>query len=388
MSELAHVGVKGMKWGVRKDRETSSSRPSGLITSVKVRNLRINTERRNMIAARAAKSQVRVSEIKADLSKLPTKNLKWSQKEERKLLKEELSNTETRMKRDIREASKQPTDGMTKTQKRVLIGVGVAAAIGVTAYAIYNREEIGATTRTTINRLKGLDTFKKNEAFAKLKTHEDVFANVVKGANPNYATPGGMMNCRRVTFAYELRRRGYDVTATPSMVGRGQSETGLVNALIKGDKNLRATASMSSFAQSIKESPAASIRVGAVAKDKRTYSAITDSLNFKPFGNDRLRPEDARSYAEQIAKSLGSQPNGARGEIAFNMKAFIHSMQYEIFDGVPHIFDSQKAAHYPVTEQGMWSLMNKWGDAYGAAITRLDDVDLDMDFLAKWVTDR
>ena len=57
------------------------------------------------------------------------------------------------------------------------------------------------------------------------------------------------------------------------------------------------------------------------------------------------------------------------------MRRFIHSMQYEVFDGVPHIFDSQKASHFPVTEEGIAKLINKWGDPAGAAITRLDNLE-------------
>ncbi len=39
------------------------------------------------------------------------------------------------------------------------------------------------------------------------------------------------MNCRRCTFAYEMRRRGYDVAATRTTNGRGQTAVGVYNAL-------------------------------------------------------------------------------------------------------------------------------------------------------------
>lgn len=388
MSQLEHHGIKGMKWGVRRETDSSTGKPGDGVGFIRARNLRINTERQNMVKARIAKNDILISELKADIDKINSSKMTVANYFARDSLKDTLKVSEAQRKADIREAKRTPTTGMTKTQKRVLIGVGVAAAIGLTAYAIANKEDIGAAARTLSNRVKGEDIFRKKDEFAKLTDVDGVFSNIVKGANPNYRSAGGMMNCRRVTFAYELRRRGYDVTATTSSIGFGQNETGLVNALIRGDKNVRTTASLSSFAKSVGENAATSVRTRAAKADKRAYSAFTDHIKFKDFDDLNLTPDHATRFASQIKQSLMKQPNGARGEIALNFKAFIHSMQYEVFDGVPHIFDSQKAAHYPVTQQGIWDIVNKWGDFYGAAVTRLDDVDLDLEYLAKWVTDR
>src|SRR4029077_17292919 len=53
---------------------------------------------------------------------------------------------------------------------------------------------------------------------------------VVAPINPGYGDLGTKMNCRRATFAYEMRRRGYDVKATKSVKGTGQMPLSLLKA--------------------------------------------------------------------------------------------------------------------------------------------------------------
>lgn len=381
---LEHYGKKGMRWGVVNEelpssKGTTSNKP---LSKLQVHNLEVNTKQRNMAKARLAKSTIRMSELSKELDALNKGPLSLKSAIRKDDVRTELSAYKSQVKRDKKVAEKDPTTGMTATQKKVLIGASVAAAVGVAAIAYYNRDEIAGFARISANKSNYGDVFKRNEIFAKASTPEDVLKSVVKGANPEYNTFGGQMNCRRVTFAYEMRRRGYDVTATTSAVGRGQNETGLVNALIRGDRNRRSESSMSAFAMKGVDA-VSSIRTRAAKGDNRVYEATTDALEF--VGLRSARSTNAAAAAGKIAASLGSQPSGARGEIAFNMRQFIHSMQYEVFDGVPHIFDSQKAAHYPVTEAGLTALINKWGSPAGAAITRLDNLDLDVNFLSQWV---
>jgi len=381
---LAHYGKKGMKWGVVNEEPTGGSQrtSSNPLAMLKAHNLKVNTNRQATIKARMAKNQLRVADLNREIVGLERGKFSLKARYQRDNLKAEALGLQGQIDKDAKTAAKTPTSGMTSTQKKVLIGASVAAAIGVAAIAYYNRDEIAGAIRLSSNKRNYGDIFKRNDALAHAGSPDQVFDSVVKGANPAYKTFGGQMNCRRVTFAYEMRRRGYDVTATTSAVGRGQNESGLVNALIRGDRNRRTESSMSAFAMKGADA-VTSIRTRAARGDIRQYDATTAALEF--VGLRSSRATSAVGAASKIAESLSSQPNGARGEIAFNMRRFVHSMQYEIFDGVPHIFDSQKAAHYPVTEAGLTALINKWGDPAGAAITRLDNLDLDTNFLSQWV---
>lgn len=366
---LQHYGTKGMRWGVRNE-DKGSGRDSGSgeeKTSARTRlgehNLRVNTQRQGMLRARAAKTDIYISELQAEIATLP----KYSYNKQ--ILKSQVLESTKLRDKDLAKAEKEPTTGLTVTQKRVLIGAGVAAAvIGVAVVSkYYDHERLVAGLERMQSMREHGTPFATNGEYARASTPQDVLSKVVKGINPNYNTQGGAMNCRRATFAYELRRRGYDVQATTSGIGYGQNETGLVNALIKGDRNLISPASMSSFS-AYNSSSELGIRTRGIANDARKYTAYTEKVD----------------NISNLRAALSKMPNGARGESVFDMGPFAHSMQWEIFDGVPHIFDSQKASHFETTTEGLGKLTSKWGVPKRIDITRLDDVDLDLNFLGRW----
>lgn len=354
---LEHFGVKGMQWGVR-------NKPKGEgRASLKEHNLRVNTEKRDMHKARAEKGAVRISEINAEIAKLPRGSVA-----KRYSLNQEKSATATQRRKDIKAAAKEPGTGLTSTQKKVLVGAAVAGIIVGGAVAVkYGQgpEGIAANIRRGASRLKYGDEFRRNSKLSGKMSAEELRSVVAAGVNPNYATSGGQMNCRRCTFAYELRRRGYDVVATTSPVGYGQNESGLVNALVKGDKNIYTPQSMSNFASGYNEG---GVRTRAGRGDRRQHGAFTQTV--RELGG--------------LKAALGLQPDGARGEAVFDMGGFAHSMQWENVGGVPHIFDSQKGSHYPVTTEGLSALTNKWGHPNSVELTRLDNVPLDAAFLQRW----
>ncbi len=110
---------------------------------------------------------------------------------------------------------------------------------------------------------------------------------------------------------------------------------------------------------------------GQVARDTRINPASLSSVHDSGFGKELL-------------KTLSTQPDGARGEVVFNFKQFGHSMAYEVVQGKPYIFDTQKAIKYdPSNLQDMY---HKWGSPTNAEITRLDNADLDLKFLSRWAT--
>lgn len=181
------------------------------------------------------------------------------------------------------------------------------------------------------------------------------------------------MNCRRSTFAYELRRRGFDVHATTSAVGWGQSESGVINAVTPGSRNLYRNLSMS---ESIVDKGRSAVARG----DKRTNpltKIILDKLDTG--GPDGIT---SKFGSKRVFEELAKQPNGARGEVVFKFPLFGHSMAYEIVDGKPHVFDSQKGTYHDLYK----AVEDKWGPFKGAEITRLDNADLDLNFLSRWAT--
>lgn len=131
---------------------------------------------------------------------------------------------------------------LSQAQRRTLIGAGVVGA-AVLAYGTYASIQSGEATRLIE---KGKDFFVgKNESAWKLDRSlsdqtmdaDTIYSKVVSKINPDYGAPGTKVNCRRATFAYEMRRRGYDVAATRTTDGRGQTMVGMYNAGSK-DKSI------------------------------------------------------------------------------------------------------------------------------------------------------
>lgn len=368
---LEHFGVLGQRWGVRKKPVSNGGENSGgtdkssIRSRLSERNLRINTAKTNMLKARSEKANIRISELDAEIAALPKNSYK------RYSLNSERNVTVAQRDSDLKKAAKPPTSGLTSTQKKVMVGASVAGVlIGFHVASKHtDAEGVSAAIRRGRSQREHGDIFKPKPEFSAKMTQEEALKNVVQGINPNHRTQGGSMNCRRATFAYELRRRGYDVVATTSGIGRGQNESGLVNALIKGDRNLLSRESMSNFA-ALQNPGIDGVRTRAVPGDTRTYSAMTQSV---------------RKISE-LKDALSRHPDGARGEAVFDMGGFAHSMQWEVFKGIPHIFDSQKGSHFPVTSEGLNKLMDKWGEPAVTEITRLDNVDLDLKFLSRWVS--
>jgi hypothetical protein len=86
---------------------------------------------------------------------------------------------------------------------------------------------------------------------------------------------------------------------------------------------------------------------------------------------------------KSIFDTLAKEPNGSRGELGvmWNMGGG-HSMAYEIVKGKPVIFDGQTGKIFDAAEKfmdGMPSIKN-------AGFTRLDNVDLNVDYLMRWMT--
>lgn len=126
-TELSHHGVKGMKWGVRKDPEKYISR-----TAKRVYKLEGSNSARSR--KRGAKLEEKLEEY-VHTNRTPAKDA---------ALKRAVEQEQNRDKKSM------------STAKKVAIGIGVAAAIGVTAYGIHKGRKIAidSLSKDAINKGK------------------------------------------------------------------------------------------------------------------------------------------------------------------------------------------------------------------------------------------
>lgn len=358
---LVHHGVKGQKWGVVKERETSDRRFT--LSNVKQKN----TERKERKVAKfednARRTQVAIDNIKAN----PSKN-RFVQRGRNNQVKE----LEKYRDQNLKDAKAVREGHLTSTQKKVLVGAAAAGTI-LAAYGAFKFVDSG-TAHQMLNRNV---PFKKNDLLSRKMSPDRIMEEVVFPINPEFGMkPGSMMNCRRCTFAYEMRRRGNDVKATQSIAATGQTVTGLLNAT--NPEHDFKTGTLSIYGNIIKE---------RFSKDKTgpVTQAVAISRGFgrEPIGKWGLFGTTSAEKSRDIFEALAEHPEGARGELgmAWNQGGG-HSMAWEIIGGIPHIFDTQTGAKYSTPEdfdQISHSIQE-------VAATRLDDLPLNSDFLRRWVT--
>lgn len=376
---LEHHGVKGMKWGVRKKEDLVGRDPMGKIQSQSPTPAL--SERKQAKVDKFLKdaklAETRISELKIANSHLE------GTRDPRKLYKRSINNdlikqTEKQRKQAVKDAEAVHKGKLTKKQKEVIAGAVVVGAI--VGYGFYARgSQSGAFNSWKLMgqaKLKGESVpFKVNRDLSRKMSAEELLTHIAKPVNPGYSQAGGKMNCRRATYAYELRRRGYDVHATTSAVGWGQSESGVINALTTDGKDYFRATSMS---ETVVKTGFSSVAEG----DTRISPGAKILLSDLSRKGEDFSPSAAKSSSARVLEELAKQPNGARGEVLFKFSEFGHSMAYEIVDGVPKIFDSQKGTMYDATNL----VEHKWDGFSAAEIRRLDNVDLDLNFLTRWAT--
>jgi hypothetical protein len=404
---LSHHGVKGQKWGVRKKEEPVGRDVSGHITPASPKS------------ALSAKQQFRIEKFQKRSDVMSTRISELKLKNEalqgtrnpiklytRALNKQDIKDFDKAQKQALQDAEAVQKGKLTSTQKKAIVGAVAVSGIlvvGVGAVVVTRGQQSGALNSFMLRGsayLRGQKVpFNVNDKLSGHMSADELLTHVVKPVNPGYSTPGGKMNCRRATYAYELRRRGFDVHATTSAGGWGQSESGVINAVTPGSRNFYRSLSMS---QTVVDQGKSAVAGG----DKRVNpltKILLEGLN-QPRGESqaealvRIRANRkagrpmGTGAAEAVARKIGGsqrvfeelakQPEGSRGEVLFKFPNFGHSMAYEIVDGVPHIFDSQKGTFHDLTK----TVEDKWGSFNGAEITRLDNANLDLTFLTRWAT--
>lgn len=297
---LEHYGVKGMKWGVRKDRDSGSSKGSqaaeSLLNTAKPL-LSLVTPRANVLST--------LQQVGAQVA---------------------------------------AGEAMKAAMKTTLTSPVFAAGAAVTVLDTGAYRVPGVLAK---NALKG--GFNKDPSLAKVNMSvADIQKKVIPGVNKDYPGLGTTNNCLRCTYAYEMRRRGFDVAATKTIFASGQTNVGarVVGTTLKG-------------ATKIKPS-------------KKVGKVKTFFLGNAPTSSD-------------VMNALAKQPNGSRGDLQMRW-GFLggHSVAYEIIGGKPHVFDTQSGKTYSSAAQ-----LNKLtGAATGLSFNRLDNKNLNQLALPAWVKDR
>lgn len=367
---LEHYGVKGMKWGVRKsDKERSAKR-----TAKKEARQEKTTNRylKKADASTKVADQFREQAEKSRFSYFKKGHLKDAAKYDK----------EAEFYRSEAELAK--SGKMTKTQKRVVIGAAVVGTLVASkiAYDTYQSGEFNRIMTKVKNRnnpMSDLNPFKTNDKFSNKSLDADgIMRDVVSGINPDYGSKGTVMNCRRCTFAYELRRRGYDVSATKTANAHGQNVLGLLNATDPKRKQM-GTGKMAIASEMIRAATE-----GRTPAFEEYVAGGGGKTSIFQMANP-TKDSDKGLRSRYIFDRLSNEPNGSRGELSLIWNSVVpgipgggHSVAYEVIKGKPHIFDTQTGKEYKRDDP-------IFDNAGQAGYTRLDNVNLNYDYLMRWV---
>lgn len=346
---LAHYGVKGMRWGHRKDEEQATA---------------------DRQAKREVKAQKFVNKAAAFQTRITALENSGMSKYAISVRTDELKKERDRA---LSDADAKRQGKMTSTQKKVVIGASITAGLLAT-YLVQDTIQSGEATRLIAKGKEHFSgeefKFKKNEKLAdRNMSVDDIHERVVKHVNPDYGKMGTKMNCRRATFAYEMRRRGYDVQATKTTNGNGQTAYGLHKATTPSEKDFRTgkIRTMKSFAK----------ETFAPDHEEKPLTSLISNLDA---GSRERIP--AGSNPKSIFEKLDQQPNGSRGELGVMWQmGGGHSVAYEVFNGKAVIFDAQSGKKLETPEAFTKAL----GNVKSAGFTRLDNIELNEEYLMKWM---
>lgn len=362
---LAHYGVMGMKWGKHKAEDAGGGggkAPKPVSAEVQAKR----NEKAQKYLDRANSYQTQITQINAVDHNFFTRRQAAGQVKDLTKLRDQA----------LADAERKKQGKLSTGQRNAIIGAAVVTAL-IAGTVVATNIQSGEFTRLANKGKSYVDgkgsvaQFAKNPKLARKDMNPDeVFESVVKHVNPGYGAPGTKVNCRRCTMAYEMRRRGYDVRSTRTTTGNGQSVIGLVNTLSPGEK--------------IKPSGQSSVMARAAKEAIDGKSTLMDLA--KNMGKTKVDlPKDAGpiEHVKSIYDALAKEPNGSRGEIGVTWKmGGAHSMAYEIFNGKPVIFDTQTGEKLDDVAKAIGHGLHK---TKAVGFTRLDNVPLNEDFLARWV---
>lgn len=366
---LAHFGVKGMKWGVI-NKDDPATQPT--------------TKQESKTAARNASAQKytdKANDAQRQIDKiLATPGTTSFERARNNRRVVELKETKRRALDD----AKRKQDGkLSKNQKKVAIGAAIVAGTLV-AYGGYKMGQSGELSRKMQQGksfVTGKPPWKEDLSLSRSDLSVDQLQSlVVSKINPDYGAIGTKVNCRRCTFAYEMRRRGFDVAATRTTNGAGQDLTGIYNALTpSGDLVKPGLKGITSRLQDEE------LKIALNPKASTPFADMFDIMgdNLNGFNSVTRSAKNAGHIEADIFDSLRSQPSGARGELSMSwLGGSGHSVAWEIVGGKPIIFDTQNGKVFKNAAE--FSEYGKNIDTAG--FTRLDDMPMNVDFLQRWMT--
>ena len=312
---LAHYGVLGMKWGVRKD-----SRPQGYqgpskasVVAQKVIDNPLVKIPLSMVVPRTNASSLVRSFVASTLLQAGTAN------------------------KSITEAATDVAEAM-KSDKKLLLGMAISSV------------DSGSYRVPGVLAKNALDGgWKKDPSLAKKDMPVSALKDkVIKPVNPDFPGLGTTNNCLRATYTYEMRRRGFDVTATKTIFATGQTKIG------------QKTMSKS------------------LSKHERIYSD-PDASKIKRI----FLPGKADSTA--AFKRLAKEPDRSRGEFTMTWGSMMggHSIAYEIVNKKPVFIDAQSGKTYQTPSE--LDTMLKF--AKTISFNRLDNKDINAITIPAWVKD-
>lgn len=354
-AELVHFGVKGMHWGVHK-REDSTSGQKSRAKQISPRK----EKKAKQHEANARDMQAAIDRIHANPS-----SWRYAQRHRDSLVKD----LEKKRNRELNDAKAVREGHLTSKQKKVLIGAGVTAGL-LAAYGAYKLWDTGIGHQL----LNSPHSYKKNADLARQgMSVDELLKDVVKPINPNYGDLGTKLNCRRCTFAYEMRRRGLDVKSTNTATAFGQHAGGMLNVLNPKTNDIVPANRFGLSRRIVKETSKGGGRL---------TDALAEGGLGKPVGDRYFSSMRSSDKAKAIFDTIAAHPGHARGELAVEWNfGGAHSMAWEKIDGVAHVFDNQTGKHYDLAKftAELADNVNK------AATTRLDDKALNGNYVGRWI---
>lgn len=355
---LAHYGIKGMKWGVRRKRGSDGTVSGGL------------SERQKKKVAKAKKQ---AADADAQIKKIESKKYKapWDKSD----IKQWTAVRDKAAKRANDIETGQTTDRQ-RNIKRGAAFAGVVIAAGATYALVQSGEGHRLAEKGRAFMDKTYSWKAKPELSSQSLDADQLFDDVVKGVNPDFGGIGTKQNCRRCTFAYELRRRGFDVTATKTTNAHGQSFVGLDAALDTNAKAPKASGKLASI-----------FKAASKLQNNSDPSASAEELGLG-ISRKSIRGRQGKADSNDIFRALSRQPDGSRGELGVGWNfGGGHSMVYERVRGKTVVFDTQTRKKFtsPVDLDRYFAQANGGSGVVDAGFTRLDNVALNHDFLKRWV---